>query len=156
MFSCLIDLDHFIGVERASFHNIFVTILFPLAIIFLAFNFKSKYNFKGFSILLLVFLSSHTFIDMFGNPGIALFYPLSNNYYLLNFELSVPLKTNFSKSLEEGYIVSNLGLSILLYFILIILPCLFLDDIIEIMEKKHESFKKVIKEKFKFLILLLI
>ena len=34
----LIDVDHFVGVERATFHNIFVTVLIPIIIIILAFR----------------------------------------------------------------------------------------------------------------------
>jgi membrane-bound metal-dependent hydrolase YbcI (DUF457 family) len=143
----LIDLDHFIGLERATFHNIFITLLLPIIIVILAFSFKGKYNFKGFSILLLIFLSSHLVLDVFPGP-IALFYPFSNNYYGFNFNIAIPIK---SKLAPEGYLVSSLGLGILIYFIIIVLPCLYLDEIIEIMEKKHESFRKAIKEmKFNF------
>jgi membrane-bound metal-dependent hydrolase YbcI (DUF457 family) len=142
----LIDVDHFVGVERATFHNIFVTFLLPIIIIILAFSFKTNYSFKGFSILLLIFLSSHTFLDVFsGPPGVALFYPISDTYYSLEFGVTIPLKTKFAPSIMEGYIISSLGLGILLYLIIIILPCLFLDDIIETMEKKHEGFRKALR-----------
>jgi membrane-bound metal-dependent hydrolase YbcI (DUF457 family) len=142
----LIDLDHFIGMERATFHNVFITVLLPIIIIILAFNFKAKYNVKGFSILLLIFLSSHTFLDLFsGKPGVALFYPINDTYYSVEFGITVPMPTKFAPSLIEGYVISSLGLGLLFYFIIVILPCLFLDDIIEIMEKKHESFRKAIK-----------
>jgi len=139
VFSVLIDLDHFIGLERATFHNIFITLLLPLIIVILAFSFKAKYNFKGLSVLLLIFLSSHLFLDVFSEGPVALFYPFSNSYYTFNFNLSIP----------EGYIISTLGVGILIYFIIIFLPCLFLDDIIEIMEKKHESFRRALKDLLK-------
>jgi len=142
----LIDADHFVGVERATFHNVFITLILPIIIIILAFSFRANYSFKGFSILLLIFLSSHTFLDLFsGYPGVALFYPINDTYYSLEFGITIPLTTKFAPSIMEGYIISSLGLGILLYLIIIILPCLFLDDIIEIMEKKHESFRKALK-----------
>jgi membrane-bound metal-dependent hydrolase YbcI (DUF457 family) len=139
----LIDLDHFIGVERATFHNIFITLLLPLLFVILTFIFKVKYNLKGFSILLLIFLSSHLFLDLFSEPGIALIYPFSKNYYTFNFDVSIPIRSIFA---SEGYLISSVGVGILVYFIIIFLPCLFLDDIIEIMEMKHESFRKALRD----------
>lgn len=138
----LIDLDHFIGIERATFHNVFITLLLPIILIFLAFSFKTKYNFKGFSILLLIFLSSHLVLDLFSG-SIALFYPFSSNYFSFGFDVKIPLESKF---VSEGYLISSLGVGILIYFIMIFLPCLFLDDIIEIMEKKHESFRKALRD----------
>jgi len=142
----LIDLDHFVGVERATFHNIFITLLLPIIIVLLAFSFKTNYSFKGFSILLLIFLSSHLFLDLFAG-SVALFYPFSSNYYGFNFNIMIPIKSNFvPEGYLEAYLISSLGVGILIYFIMIFLPCLFLDDIIEIMEKKHESFRKALRD----------
>ena len=140
----LIDLDHFIGVERATFHNVFITLLLPLITVILTFNFKTSYNFKGFSILLLIFLSSHLVLDIFSG-SVALFYPISDKYYSFAFELIIPLQSKLEGNFE-AYIISPLGFSILIYFIIILLPCLFLDDIIEIMKKKHENFRKALKD----------
>lgn len=145
MLTVLIDLDHFIGVERATFHNILITFLLPLIIILIAFSFKKKYNFKGFSILLLIFLSSHLVLDLFSG-SIALFYPFSEKYYTIDLNLVIPLSSKFTSS---GYLISSLGVGILIYFIIIFLPCLFIDDIIEIMEKRNESFRKALKDFFK-------
>ena len=154
----LIDVDHFIGVPRATFHNVFVTILLPLTLLYLAFHFKSSRYVKGFLLLLLVFSSSHIFIDMFSSPvfgnsigiveglGPALFYPLSSTQYSIDFNIITPLQNGPSEQIIEGYIVSSLGFGILMYFIIILLPCLFLDDIIEIAERKHENFRKAAKE----------
>jgi len=139
----VLDLDHFFGVERATLHNIFITLLLPIFIIILAFSFKTSYNFKGVSVLLLIFLSSHLILDIFSEGPIAIFYPLSNIYYRVDLDITMPLDSRFA---ERGYLISTLGVGILIYFIIIILPCLFLDDIIEIMEKRHESFRKAIKD----------
>jgi len=148
LLAVLIDLDHFIFLERATFHNVFITILLPFLLIFLSFHFKTKYFIKGFFILLLLFLSSHTFLDTF-TGGVALLYPLSEQYYSINFALTIPLESKFSPYLIEGVIVSSLGLGIFLYFLVIILPCLFLDEIIEKMEEKHEDFLKAFKDLLK-------
>jgi membrane-bound metal-dependent hydrolase YbcI (DUF457 family) len=164
-FALFIDLDHFIPgpANRALFHNIFVTLLIPLLILFLAFHFKlSRYK-KGLILLVLIFMTGHLFMDMFSNVygegigitetkyGVGLFYPLSNAKYFLNFNIKIPLITSDGSSIE-GYLVSSLGFGILAYFIIIIVPCLFLDDIIDITEKKHESFRKASKEFFKKLL----
>jgi membrane-bound metal-dependent hydrolase YbcI (DUF457 family) len=135
----LIDLDHFVGVTRATFHNVFVTLLLPIVIIILAFSFKKSYGLKGFSVLLLIFLSSHLFLDLFSEGTVALFYPLSDKYYNFSFNIEVPISGGY-----EGKLISTSGISILIYFVLVFLPCLFLDDIIEVMEKKHESFRKAL------------
>jgi len=143
--SVLIDLDHFIGVERATFHNIFITFLIPLAIVLLTFIFKTKYDVKGFAILLLIFLSSHLVLDLF--PGeIALFYPLSDKYYSFSFDLTMPVQSKLANGTFDAYLISSTGTGILIYFIIIFLPCLFLDDIIEIMERRHESFRKAFRD----------
>ncbi len=156
----LIDFDHFFGLERATFHNIFITILIPIALVLLSLNLKSKYYLKGFSFLLLIFLSSHLFLDLFSFPafgnyigitegeGVALFYPVINTYYSINFNVKIPLKTIFLPYIIEGHLISSLGFGILVYSILILVPCLFLDDIIEIAEGKHEKIIKASKEFF--------
>jgi hypothetical protein len=155
----LIDLDHFIGLERATFHNIFITILIPLILLYLSFVLKLKRPVKGFFFILLIFLSSHLFLDLFASPvfgesigiiegrGISLFYPLSGKQYSIGFNVKMPLQSIYKEGLE-GYVVSSLGFGILVYFIIILIPCLFLDDIIEISERKHENFVKAAKEFF--------
>jgi hypothetical protein len=160
----LIDLDHFIGLERASLHNIFVTILFPLILLYLTFHFKMNRFVKGFFLLLLIFSSSHLFLDLFSynvfgegigineGSGVALFYPLSNTLYSADFNIRIPLTISYPPYAIEGYLVSSLGFGILLYFLIILLPCLFLDDIIEIAERKEENLLKTSKKFFKKLL----
>jgi hypothetical protein len=150
----LIDVDHFFGMERVAFHNIFVTILVPLALLFLAFHFKANRYVKGFFLLLLVFSSSHLFLDLFSynvfgsgigiieGSGVALFYPLSNTLYSIDFNIKIPLSISTPPYAIEGYLVSSLGFGILMYFVIIVLPCMFLDDIIEIAERKRENLGK--------------
>ncbi len=145
----LLDLDHFIGIERATLHNVFITILLPLLLLYLAFHFRLNRYVKGFFFLLLIFFSSHLFLDLFSsdfgngigiiNGGVALFYPLSLNAYSVNFNIQI----------SKGYIASSLGLGILLYFIIIVVPCLFFEDIIAITERKHEKFRKAANEFFR-------
>jgi len=153
----LIDIDHFIGLDRATFHNIFVTILIPVILLFLAFHLKLNRYTKKFLFILLIFLSSHLFLDLFPPPtsggyigiiedeGVSLFYPLSTTQYEINFDVKIPLKTSSSPYTVEGYLISSLGFGMLLYFIIILIPCLFLDDIIELAERKQEKLRKASK-----------
>jgi membrane-bound metal-dependent hydrolase YbcI (DUF457 family) len=155
----LLDLDHFIGLERALLHNIFVTLLLPLALLYFSFHFRTNKYVKGFFFLLLIFLSSHLMLDLFSSPafgtgigieenafGVALFYPLSNVRYSINFNIII---SKIGYQSLEGYLVSSLGFGILLYFIIIIVPCLFLEDIIDIAERRHEKFRKAANELFR-------
>lgn len=154
----LLDLDHLIpGMYRALLHNIFITFLLPLGLLAIAFHLKwNKYR-KGFLLLLLIFLSSHVFLDMFAfyspgpgigiiDSGVALFYPFSNAQYSIKFDIKAPNVITMPSG--EGYIVSSFGFGILLYFLLIILPCLFLDDIIEMTEKGHKKMAKTARKFF--------
>ena len=145
----LMDMDHISPVwERALLHNVFVTIALPLILLFLAFHFKLDRYKKGFLLLLLIFLSSHVMLDVFTNSeyyavgikanlrdGVALFYPFSNLRYSADFNVMTPSIIPID---GETKIVTTEGFGILLFFIMIILPCLFLDDIIEISERRHE------------------
>ena len=91
-------------------------------------------------LLILIFLSSHLFLDLFAGE-VALFYPYVNTYYGINF--NIPLTwTSWQGVGYEGLLVSSLGVGILLFFAIIILPCYYLDNIIEIMEEQHKSFRK--------------
>ncbi len=139
-----VDIDHLIGIPRATTTNIFVLVLIPLLFMVYAFSKKKSYNLKGLSVLILIFLSSHLFLDIFSG-GVALFYPLSNVFYAIDF--NIPLVwTNYAGVGYEGLIVSSLGVGISLFFAIIVLPCMYLDRIIVIMEKKHESFWKAVKD----------
>lgn len=64
----LIDLDHVWGIARGTLHNVFVTILLPLVLLFFAFHFRTNKYVKGFFLLLFIFLSSHLILDLFSNP----------------------------------------------------------------------------------------
>ncbi len=138
-----LDLDHILGFGRDVFHNVFITILIPLLIILIAFSMKKRYNFKGFSVLLLIFLPSHLILDLFTEGGISLFYPLSTNYYAIMFNVSGSFIPGIG---SNELIISSTGLGILIYFLMIILPCLFLDEIINKMERKHEGFNAAVKD----------
>ena len=139
-----VDIDHLFGIPRVTTTNIFLLVLIPLIFVFYAFSKKKSYNLKGLSILILIFLSSHLFLDLF-TGGVGLFYPLTDAIYAINFDIPF-FWTNYAGVGYEGLIVSSLGVGISLYFILIILPCMFLDEIIVIMEKKHKKFWKAVKE----------
>jgi membrane-bound metal-dependent hydrolase YbcI (DUF457 family) len=140
----LIDIDHFFyGFERVLFHNIFFTVAFPLLIMIAVFMYKTDYYAKGFSVMLFLFLSSHMVLDIFTEPGVALFYPFTSQYFKINFNVYVPI---FSRFATEGAIISSYGVGLLLFTVFILLPCMFLDEIIVLMEKKHESFGSALKD----------
>ena len=127
----LIDIDHFIGfgLDRALFHNIFITVLIPLVLLFLSFKFKTSKYTKGFFVLLLIFLSSHVFLDLFTEgPGVALFFPFDTNHYYMSICLSVPVLSSFA---EEACAVSSYGVGLLLFFLIILIPCYYLDELLE-------------------------
>ena len=134
----LIDLDHFIGVgyDRALFHNIFITILIPAVLLYLSFRFKTSKYTKGFFVLLLIFLSSAMFLDMFTEaPGIALFFPLDTTYYSLSFCLPVQIVSAFA---TEACLVSSYGIGLFLFFLIILIPSYYIDEIIEHPKRKRK------------------
>lgn len=140
----IIDIDHYIyGFERMLFHNIFLTVALPMAIIAYVFIYEKDYYAKGFSVMLFLFLSSHLILDIFTEPGVAVFYPLSRQYYVVNFNVYVPV---LSKFVTEAAIISSYGIGLLIFSVLILLPCMFLDEIIITMEKGHEDFRFALKD----------
>jgi hypothetical protein len=161
----LMDLDHISPIyERALLHNVFITLLIPLILIFLSFHFRLDRHKKAALLLLLIFLSSHVVLDLFevwnsqgigirqdmpGRVGVALFYPLSSVRYSIDFNIPTPSIVPIG---GDTYIATSAGVGILFYFAAIIVPCLFLDDIIEISERKHERLRKAAKDFFKKLI----
>src|SRR5437867_12553870 len=62
-----LDIDHFFGmVARATLHNIFVVLLFPLALFILSLRFEKASNYyKNITLTLLLFWLSHPISDMF-------------------------------------------------------------------------------------------
>jgi len=139
------DVDIMIGVHRATFHNIFVTLLLPLAGVVLAFKYDKPPDFfwRKISILTLAFLISHPIIDLFTpdifihekiseNPGVKLLYPLSNEYFRIP---TIPL-TVFS---DQPNTELNLSLGFLFYFLIIFMPVNHLERIIQ---KQEDRFKK--------------
>jgi membrane-bound metal-dependent hydrolase YbcI (DUF457 family) len=143
--SLLIDLDHLVGITRGTFHNIFILILIPLLFVAYTFHKKKFYQEKGLAILILIFLSSHLFLDLF-TGGVALLYPISNTIYSIDFNIPLAWTNITMEQSYEGMLVSSLGVGIVIYFLLVILPCMYLDDIIAKMEKKNESFKRALKD----------
>lgn len=142
-----LDLDHFFGlVPRATFHNIFVTVLFPV-ILFLIFFKKKNKTYMHLSLILLLFLVSHPILDMFDEGGVELFYPISDQMYdLTKFSLNIPLPTG-----EKVYIISTAGVGLTIYFLLI-LSVIFIDDFLNYFRKDKTAeytFGKTLKKEEK-------
>lgn len=82
-FGLLSDLDSFIGVHRATLHNLFILLILPLGIIILRRVKVNEINNKYF-IFASLLLAFHIFLDAFYN-GVFLFYPFSGKSYNLEF-----------------------------------------------------------------------
>ena len=141
----LLDLDVFF-IHRATFHNLFVVLLLPAILAALAFQYEKKgTKWKTLSLLLLLFLLSHTILDMGTESGVQLLYPFTDQVYQFTGGVSVSLPTG------EGYLVSGLGISLLLYFFLLLLV-LFMEDFVKYFEKDgnvEKAFKDTIKKEEK-------
>lgn len=134
----LLDLDVFF-VHRATFHNIFVTLFLPMALVAIAFMLEKRgFKYKTLSLMLLLFLFSHTILDMGTEGGVQLFYPLWDNVYQFGGGLSVDLPAG------QGYLISGLGISLALYFF-ILLMVLFAEDFARYFQKDRE-FEKAFLE----------
>ena len=140
--SIVLDLDHFIFIERATFHNLFITLLLPSLLVFHAFHKKASYETKGLSIVLLIFLFSHTVLDVITEPGVALLYPISEEYFVFNPSLWIPLESTF---VTEGMLISPLGIGGLVYFVLVVIPCYFLDKSMQVMERQHKNLHRALR-----------
>lgn len=131
------DVDHFFGmVARATLHNVFVVVLFPLALIALAFKYE-KYGvfWKQMSILLFLVLVSHPILDFFTSYSVQFFYPVSTQ--------AVDL-THFNYFVEIGGnsypVVSSDSAGVLIYSI-ILAGAFFLEELVEIQDRTHRGFK---------------
>ncbi|RLI74448.1 hypothetical protein DRO97_05875 [Archaeoglobales archaeon] len=81
-FGLLSDLDSFVGIHRATLHNLFVVFIPLFLMVILKFlNVKIK---DRYFILASLLLFSHIFFDAFYN-GVFLFYPFSKESYNLMF-----------------------------------------------------------------------
>jgi membrane-bound metal-dependent hydrolase YbcI (DUF457 family) len=138
----LIDLDVFF-IHRATFHNLFVTLLVPAVLVALAFQYEKKgTKFKTLSLVLLLFLFSHTLLDMGTEAGVQLLYPLSSQVFQFTGGISAGLPTG------AGYLLSGTGVSLLLYFVVLLLA-LFIEDFINYFEKDRtvgKAFKATIRK----------
>lgn len=145
--TALLDVDHFFGlVARGTFHNIFVTVLFPI-ILFLIFFKKGNKKYMHLSLILLLFLVSHPILDMFTEGGVELLYPFSEQKYdLSKFSLTVPLPSGVN-----AYVVSTAGVGLTIYFLLI-LSVIFIDDFLKYFEKDKKigyTFEQTLKKEEK-------
>jgi membrane-bound metal-dependent hydrolase YbcI (DUF457 family) len=114
----LIDLDHFIpGGAGAVFHNLFFTLVIPFTMLSIAYA-RGSGTQRQAAMCLLLFLFSHTVLDLFSGGTVALFYPITGQQFAINFSVA-----------WGGYeIISASGIGLLLYFS-ILLMCFFLQEI---------------------------
>ena len=137
----LLDLDVFF-VHRATLHNLFVTLLLPAILVAFAFQYEKNGNkYKTLSLLLLLFLLSHTILDMGTESGVQLLYPFTDQVYQFSGGISVGLPVG------SGYLVSGLGISLLLYLFLLILV-LFVEDFVKYFERDR-NVERALKDTIK-------
>jgi membrane-bound metal-dependent hydrolase YbcI (DUF457 family) len=131
MLAMFLDIDHLFGVTRATFHNVFITLLIPLVIVFIAFKYEKKGNYyKMLSLALLLFLFSHPILDMFTEGGVAWLYPFSDTYYAPTLSITVDI------SGSAAPLISTASIGLLIYFGILMLV-LFLEDLISILKREH-------------------
>ena len=113
----LIDADHFLGAPGALFHNLFFTLVVPFTILSIMYAWGGE-NERQAALCLLLFLFSHTILDMFSGGTVALFYPISGQQYGINFDISM----------GSYQLVSSSGVGLLIFFSMLMLV-FFLQDI---------------------------
>jgi len=115
----LIDLDHFMGpgLGGAMFHNLFFTLAVPFTILSIMYTWGGETE-RQAAMCLLLFLFSHTILDLFSEGTVALFYPITNMQFGIT-----------ANVMWGGYqIISSSGIGLLVYFSILIV-CFFLQDI---------------------------
>ena len=103
-FGFLSDSDSFIGVHRATLHNLFIIFIFlPLGLIILR---RLRVTGNKYFILASLLLALHIFLDAFYN-GVFLFYPFSGKSY--NPEFWFGLKETGLSALFTWIVPGNVG-----------------------------------------------
>ncbi len=130
------DFDHVFGmIPRATLHNVFVTILFPLALVAIAFKYE-KYGvyWKQMSILFFLVLASHSFLDFCTSGQVQYFYPVNGQPVdLTGFNIQV------NAGGKDYPLVSSASAGVLLYM-LILMGAFFLEELVDIQDRTHRSF----------------
>lgn len=133
------DIDHFFGLQsRVTFHNVFFTVLFPLALVAIAFLFEKKGVFwKQFAIILLVVLAIHPVLDLPTENHlyqVKYFWPVSQKGFSLDSSDFAP----YFSIAQEHFLISPLSVSIALA-LLLMLPVWFLEETVDFMARKKEN-----------------
>ncbi|MEM3030476.1 MAG: hypothetical protein QXH27_01965 [Candidatus Micrarchaeia archaeon] len=120
------DVDYFIGIHRATLHNIFITLLLPAALLILALTFQKRSIILQESLFLATLvLFSHPVFDLFYGP-VELLYPmLRTEFSLAGVQLTAQLGG------AERVLVSAPDFGMLAYAIILI-PAFFLEEILEL------------------------
>jgi hypothetical protein len=119
----LIDADHFLGAPGAMFHNLFFTLAVPFTMLSIMYTWGGEME-RQASMCLLLFLFSHTILDLFSGGTVALFYPITSQQFAINFSV-----------VWGGFeIISASAIGLLIYFA-ILLMCFYLQDIDKYMVK---------------------
>ncbi|MEM4389369.1 MAG: hypothetical protein QXG98_01765 [Candidatus Micrarchaeia archaeon] len=119
------DVDFFIGVHRATFHNLFVTLALPLVAFALSLRYRRAVILQESLLVAMLVLLSHPVFDLFYGP-VELLYPLSRaEFSLADLQLTVWL------SGAQRVLVSAPDFGMLAYMIILV-PAFFLEEILEL------------------------
>lgn len=138
-----LDADHFFGLDaRATFHNVFVTLLVPLALFGIAMVYEKRGDFwKHFFLIGVLVMFSHPAVDLFvGSGGVALFYPVSDEKYLFDF-IHVPVTMPDG---VVGSVISSEGVG-LTVFMLFIFAIIFVNRFIDFL-KRDKSLSRAVRD----------
>jgi hypothetical protein len=115
----LIDIDHFMGpgLGGAMFHNLFFTLAVPFTILSIMYTWGGEME-RQASMCILLFLFSHTILDLFSGGTVALFYPITSQQFAINFSLAW----------GSYQVISASAIGLLIYFA-ILLMCFYLQEI---------------------------
>ncbi len=155
----IIDIDHIFGMEaRGTLHNIFVVVFLPLAAFLFFFRYENRLFNKSrrksiklqtYSLLLFVMLAGHVAADTFYEGEVKFFYPLSAKAVKApNFAMTIDNlfpQLSYLTPYPWAKIISTDGIALLVYAVIIMFGA-FAEDFIYFFEKKHESFRRSLKD----------
>jgi lysylphosphatidylglycerol synthetase-like protein (DUF2156 family) len=137
-----IDIDHLMFAYQRAFHNVFVVVLLPLALFYVAYKYerdKEQITYQSLSLLLLVMLVGHVVADFVAGGPIKLLYPLSS------VDVALPGWWELTVIRESWHIVAPEGVALALYG-LVIGAAYYAEEFIYFVEEKHESVEEALRD----------
>ncbi|MFB6245410.1 MAG: metal-dependent hydrolase [Candidatus Nanohaloarchaea archaeon] len=134
----LIDIDHLLFSFPRAFHNVFVAVLLPLTLFYIAFRREDGVRYQSLSLLLLVVLVGHMLVDLFNGGVIKPFYPV------LGMEMMVQeFSINF---IRDSWSIATSDSLLLAFNAVFVSLAYFAEDFIYLFEQKHEQVGEAVAE----------